>query len=293
MLKAAEQLYLRESHSQITDMVPQPLVEIKIKKIEKDPRNTLIIACPEPSLASVVAIEYIIETLKMEEIGAVRIRNLPPVVAAINGAAKLPYRLFYRKDLALVTIRQHVPIPPEVYYEFINRVLDWAEENNIRRVICLTAIPAVTEKESETVYFVTEEYHVDEFKSLGFEPIKDAIITGAEAIFLDLVLSRSIVGALVMAESKVLTAIKRLIESGRISSHRDVMYILNQTVGQLGPDITAAVKLVKAISKIINYEIPVEKLAEHANKYASLIEKNLEMYLKPPKETVPTMPLVY
>ena len=275
------------------NMSPVPQIEIKIKKIEKDPRNTLIIACPEPSLASVVAIEYIIETLKMEEIGAVRIKNLPPVVAAVNGAAKLPYRLFYRRDLGLVTIRQHVPIPPEVYYEFINRLLDWAEENNIRRVICLTAIPAIAEKESDVVYFVTEEYYVDEFKSLGLEPIKDAIITGAEAIFLDAVLSRSIVGAVIMAESKVLTAIKRLIESGKVTSHRDVMYILNQTVGQLGPDITAAVKLIRAISKIISYEIPVDKLAEHASRYASLVEKNLEMYLRPPRETTPTLPLVY
>ncbi len=273
-------------------MAPQPLIEIKIKKIEKDPRNTLVIACPEPSLASVVAIEYIIDILKMEEIGAVRIRGLPPVVAAINGEAKLPYRLFYRKDLGLVTIRQHVPIPPEVYYEFINRILDWAEENNIRRVICLTAIPALSEKESDIVYFVTEEYHVDEFKSLGFEPIRDAIITGAEAIFLDAVLSRSIAGALIMAESKVLTAIKKLIESGRVASHRDVMLILNQTVGQLGPDVTAALKLVKAISKIINYDIPVDRLAEHATRYSSLIEKNLEMYLKPPRETT-HIPLVY
>ncbi len=269
-----------------------PSIEIKIKRIEKDPRNTLIIACPEPSLASVVTIEYIIDTLKMEEIGAIRFRNVPPVITAVDGAAKLPYRLFYRKDLGLITIRQHVPVPIELYGEFINKILDWAEENNIRRVICLTSIPAVGEKESDTVYFVTEEYYVDEFRSLGFQPIKDAIITGAEAVFLDSVLSRSIVGALIMAESKVLTAIKKLVESGKVTSHRDVMYILGQTVGQLGPDITAAIKLIKAVSKLINYDIPLDGLTEHANRYAFLVEKNLEMYLKPPKET-PTTPLVY
>ena len=93
-----------------------------------------------------------------------------------------------------------------------------------------------------------------------------------------------------MAESKILTAIKRLIESGKITTHRDIMYILNQTVGQLGPDITAALKLVKAISKLINAEIPIDKLAEHAGKYSTLLEKNLEAYIKPPREEVP---LVY
>ncbi|NPA23704.1 MAG: proteasome assembly chaperone family protein [Crenarchaeota archaeon] len=267
-------------------------IEVKIRKIEKDPRNTLVIACPEPSLASVVTVEYIIDKLKMEEIGAIKITGVPPIITAVDGAAKLPYRLFYRRDLGLITIRQHVPIPMELYGQFIERILDWAEENNIRRVIAITSIPAVSETETEDVYFVTEEYYVDEFKSLGFQPIKDAIIAGAEAMFLDSVLSRSIVGALIMAESKVLTAIKKLVESGKVTSHRDVMYILGQTVGQLGPDVTAAIKLIRAISKLVNYEIPLDNLEEHARKYSSLIEKNLELWLRPQKETT-TSPLVY
>ncbi len=266
-------------------------VEVKIRKIEKDPRNTLIIACPEPSLASVVTVEYIIDKLKMEEIGAIKITGVPPIITAVDGAAKLPYRLFYRKDLGLITIRQHVPIPMELYGIFIEKILDWAEENNIRRVIAITSVPAVSEVESENVYFVTEEYYVDEFKSLGFLPIKDAIIAGAEAIFLDSVLSRSIVGALIMAESKVLTAIKRLVETGKIASHKDVVYILGQTVGQLGPDITAALKLIKAISKLINYDIPLDGLEEHAKRYSFLVEKNLELWLKPHKEGA--TPLIY
>lgn len=269
----------------------RPSLEVKIKSIPRDPRNTLIIACPEPSLASVVAIEYIIDALKMEEIGAIRFRNVTPVITAIDGVAKLPYRLFYKKEYALITIRQHIPIPMELYTDFINKILDWAEENGINRIICLTAIPAVGEKEIDNVYFVTEESYVEEFKVLGFLPVKDAIIAGAEAIFLDAVISRNIIGALIMAESKVLTAIRRLIEGGKVATHKDLMYILNQTVGQLGPDVIAALKLVKAVSKIINVEIPTDNLAEHANKYSFLIEKNLEAYLKPAKEAA--IPLVY
>ncbi len=266
-------------------------LEVKLRSIPRDPRNTLIVACPEPSLASVVAIEYVIDALKMEELGSIRIRELAPMITVINGVAKLPYRLFYKREYALVTIRQHIPIPPDVYRDFISRILEWAEENGINRVICLTAIPAIGEKESEDVFFVTEEDHVEEFKALGFIPVKEATIAGAEAVFLDAVLSKNIVGALILAESKVLTAIRRLLESGKIATHKDILYILNQTVGQFGPDVTAAIKLVKAISKLINAEIPLDNLKEHASKYSFLIEKNLEAYLKPAKEE--HIPIIY
>jgi uncharacterized protein len=265
----------------------QVTFDVKIKTIPRDPRNTLVMACPEPSLASIVSIEYLVEVLKMEEIGSIKPRNLVPVITVINGAAKLPYLLFYDKDHALVVIRQHVPITPGTYRQFVNKVLDWAEDNGINRIVCLTSTSLLGEKELDTVYFVSEETHVDEYKSLGFEPLKEATITGIEAVFLDAVLSRNINGVLLLAESKVLTTINRLLMSGKIANHKDLLAILNQTVGQYGPDVTAALKLVKAIGKLINAEIPIDQLAEHANKYAFLIDKNLEEYMKPQKEEMP------
>ncbi|WP_439959494.1 proteasome assembly chaperone family protein [Vulcanisaeta thermophila] len=263
--------------------------EVKIKSVPRDVRNTLILACPEPSLASVITIEYLVETLKMEELGYLKLKSEIPVVTVINGAAKLPYRLFYSKDHAAVVVRQHVPIPPTMYRIFINRILDWAEENNINRVVCLTATPVLSDKELDNVYFVSEEGFVNDYASLGFVPLKEATITGVEAVFLDAVLSRNINGVLIMAESKVLTAINRLVESGKLTSHRDVLAILNQTVGQLGPDVTAALKLVRAVSKIIGVDIPTDNLAEHAKKYAFLLEKNLEEFMKPSKTEVPVI----
>lgn len=244
-------------------------------------------ACPEPSLASVVTIEYLVEALKMEEIGSIKPRNVVPVITVVNGAAKLPYLLFYSKEYYLIAIRQHVPIPPGAYRQFVNKILDWAEESGINRIVCLTATSTLGEKELETVYFVSEEGHVDEYKNLGFEPLGEATITGMEAIYLDAVLSRNINGVLLLAESKLLSTISKLMLGGKITNHRDLLAILNQTVGQYGPDVTAALKLVKAVGKLINAEIPVDKLAEHANKYAFLIEKNLEEYMKPTKEEVP------
>ena len=86
-------------------MSSQVTFDVKIKTIPRDPRNTLVMACPEPSLASIVSIEHLVEALKMEEIGSIKPRNLVPVITVINGAAKLPYLLFYDKDHALVVIR--------------------------------------------------------------------------------------------------------------------------------------------------------------------------------------------
>ncbi len=256
-------------------------LEVKISGLPRDKRNILVMACPEPSLAGVVAVEYLIDALKMEEIGAIRITEMPPVIAVVNGAAKLPYRIFYSREAGIVAIRQHVPIPPQIYAEFIRKVLDWAEENKVKLVVCLSAMPAAGDRESENVYFVTEEGLVEKFKQYGFEPIKEATVAGLEGAYLDAVLGRGIDGALLIAESKLLTAIKRLVDSGKISTHRDVMLILNDLVGRVGPDVGAALKLINAVARLAETQIDTAKLQEHASKYAFLIEKNLEALFKP------------
>jgi len=250
-------------------------LEVKISGLPRDKRNILVLSCPEPSLAGVVAVEYLIDALNMEEIGAIRITEMPPIIAVVNGAAKLPHRIFYSRQTGVVAVRQHVPIPPQIYSEFIHKVLDWAEENKVKLVACLSAMPAVGDKESDKVYFVTEEELVEKFKQYGFEPIKEATVAGLEGAYLDAVLDRNIDGVLLIAESKLLTAIKRLVDSGKVASHRDVMLILNDLVGR-----------VDAVAKLAETQIDTSKLQEHASKYAFLVEKNIEALFKPPTEAI-------
>jgi len=95
-------------------------LEVKISGLPRDRKNILVLSCPEPSLAGVVAVEYLIDALSMEEIGAIKITEMPPVIAVVNGAAKLPHRIFYSRQTGIVAIRQHVPIPPQIYAEFIH-----------------------------------------------------------------------------------------------------------------------------------------------------------------------------
>jgi len=263
---------------------------VKVGDIRAD---LLVLACPEPSLAGVAAVEYLIDQLQMEEIGAIKIAEMPPVIAVVNGAAKLPHRIFYSRQAGIVAIRQHVPIPPQLYAEFIHRVLDWAEENKVRLVACLSAMPALGEKESDAVYFVTEEGLVEKFKEYGFVPIREATVTGLEGAYLDAVLGRSIDGVLLIAESKLLTAVKRLVDSGKVATHRDVIAILNDLVGRTGPDVGAALKLVNAVAKLAETQIDTSKLQEHASKYAFLVEKNIEALFKPAETAATTaIPLV-
>jgi uncharacterized protein len=256
-------------------------LEVKIRSVPKDPRNLILLACPEPSLASVVATEYLIDSLKMNEIGAIRIRGVEPAVTVIDGVAKLPYRLFYSQETGLIVVRQHIPIPIPIYREFIDKVISWAEENGVSRAVCLSTMPSLGPSESDNVYFVTDELTVNSLTSLGFTPLKETIVVGVEAEFIDAVLSRGTMsGVLLLAESKLLTSINNLVKSGRLSSYRDVTYILNQTIGKFGPDVSAAIKLIKAVSKLINVDIKTDKLEEHASKYSFLVEKSIEEWAR-------------
>ncbi|MFP3238176.1 MAG: PAC2 family protein [Caldivirga sp.] len=256
-------------------------LEVKIRSVPKDPRNLILLACPEPSLASVVATEYLIDSLKMNEIGAIRIRGIEPAVTVIDGVAKLPYRLFYSQETGLIVVRQHIPIPIPIYREFIDKVISWAEENGVSRAVCLSTMPSLGPSESDNVYFVTDELTANSLTGLGFTPLKETIVVGVEAEFIDAVLSRGTMsGVLLLAESKLLTSINNLVRSGKLSSYRDVTYILNQTIGKFGPDVSAAIKLIKAVSKLINVDIKTDKLEEHASKYSFLVEKSIEEWAR-------------
>jgi uncharacterized protein len=86
-------------------------LEVKISGLPRDRKNILVLSCPEPSLAGVVAVEYLIDALSMEEIGAIRITEMPPVIAVVNGAAKLPHRIFYSRQPASWQLGNTSPSP--------------------------------------------------------------------------------------------------------------------------------------------------------------------------------------
>ena len=268
-------------------------MEVKIPSLPRDRRNILVLSCPEPSLAGVIAVEYLIDALTMEEIGYIRITDVPPVIAVVNGVAKLPYRIFYSRDRGIVAIRQHVPIPPHVYAMFIERLLSWVSENRVDMVLCLSAIPMMGDKPSDTAYFVSDEDTKPVLESAGLVPLPEATVTGLEAVFLDSLLSKRVKGALILAESRTLTVIKKLVETGHVTSHRDLVALLNEFVGRTGPDAEAALKHIHAISKIVGSEIPTDKLSEHAKRYTFLVEKNLEALMKPGDQRGREVPLVF
>ncbi|MEM3326737.1 MAG: PAC2 family protein, partial [Thermoproteus sp.] len=60
--------------------------------------------------------------------------------------------------------------------------------------------------------------------------------------------------------------------------------ILNDLVGRVGPDVAAALKLIDAVGKITGVQIDTSKLQEHAQKYAFLVEKNIEALMQPPQQ---------
>ncbi len=266
-------------------------IEVKISPIPRDRNNVLVLSCPEPSLSGIVAVEYLIDTLRMEELGAIKVEALPPVIAVVEGVAKLPYRLFYSPDTGIIALRQHIPVPPQIYAQFIGKLLEWAEGNNIEMVVCLSAMPNVGEKESDDVYFVTEEQMAERLRGHGLIPIKEGVVSGIEGAFLDAVLSRRIKGVLLLAESKLLGSVKRLVETGRVGTHRDVMALLHDLVGKVGPDAVAALKLIRALSRLVGRELPTQNLEEHASKYSFLVEKNVEMLLsalqQPQRQEIP------
>ncbi len=122
----------------------------------------LVVGFPTPGLVGSIAAGYLVESLRMEEIGFIAGDNLPPTVTMADGVASSPFRLYSsgvvcgpdRKCSQLLVAL--ADIQPEIL--IMNRlsrtILDWAESRDVALVMIIEGTPVDGTKEAHTPHVV-------------------------------------------------------------------------------------------------------------------------------------------
>ena len=116
-----------------------PLDDIKVtSRALEGAGNTVLICFPGSGLGGSIALQYLVEQMEFEQIGAITSKYFPPVARMTKGVINAPVRL-YEKD-GLVAVISDVPIHPAISYEGANGIMDWLTQFDIRESVTSAGI---------------------------------------------------------------------------------------------------------------------------------------------------------
>lgn len=198
-------------------------------------------------LAGPISVGYIIEKLKMEEIGYMRSKYLPPSTVFIQGRLRHPFRFYSNKEGTICAIICEITLRMEGLYTLVAAILDWAEQKGSREIVILDGV--ASDGHDEKAYCAAEEDLCRIMQDKGINMIPQGFITGIPGGILNECILRDIQGVsfLVKADDKQ-------------------------------PDPLAAATLVDAVNRAYDTKIDVTDLRKQKEKLGADFKELSEKY---------------
>jgi uncharacterized protein len=240
---------------------------IEYKKIDLS-NSMLVVAFPTVGLISSIAGHYIIDSLKLEEIGAIISKEFMPATVIHNSKPSPPVRIYAgeRKcgpdgtcEQLAVIISEFMP-PLNFIKPLADGILEWAKEKGCKTVVAFEGTHALGDKKKNfKVYGVGSNNSMKNFlKSYKIEETKEGMITGVTGV---------------------------LLYEG-VLMQRDVICMLSEAHSSY-PDSRAAGNLLKKLD-IMLPEIKIDPKPLY--KEAEKIEEQIKNFMEQSKPTAPSLP---
>ena len=230
------------------------MIEIKMQKKNLD-GYTFIEGFPGAGLVGPMAINYLIEKLKMENIGYLESDKFPPLISIHDDVPMHPVRVYISEKLKLVTIFAEFAIPIEMTFELSNTVYsDIIKKGGINRVVSISGIPTQQEEVPKDVFGVASSKKLvkDVIEKNGLKPIGDGMATGVNALILGMAMNDSL---------------------------DDINILVPINPALIDPEY--AVLAIKSMNSILGVDIDTTEL----DKEAKLVESKVKDLMKKTKET--------
>lgn len=199
-------------------------------------------------LVGPLAVNQIINEMKMSEVGYMRSRYLPPSTVFLRGRLRHPFRFYANGDGTLAAIICELTLRMEGIYTIVSEVLDWAQSKGSNEIIILDGV--ASEEHDGKAYCAAEEDLCRVMADKDINMIPQGFITGMPGGILNECLLRAIKGITLLA---------------------------NASKDQ--PDPMAAITLVKAINRLYETDIDTDELKkadEKIDEFRELSQKYTE-----------------
>ena len=231
----------------------------EVKKIQL--RNPIIFAgFVGAGLAGSLAVGYMIDKLKMQEIGFMRSKYLPPSTVFIQGTLRHPFRFYANEEGTICAIICEITLMMEGLYAISSEILEWAEEKGSNEIVILDGV-ASKETHDNKAFCAAEEDLCRVMADKDISMIPQGFITGIPGGILNECLIRKIRGVTLLVKA-------------------------NPNM----PDPLAAATLVEAVNRAYDTNIDTSDLRnqkeqlgqdfkELSDKYAQARKTNSDMYM--------------
>ena len=164
--------------------------DIEINFVEKKPVDlngyTLVEGFPGMGLVGTIATKFLSEKLQLQEVGFVDSSIFVPIVRVHEGLPVHPTRIYTDKKNKLVLLVSE-QIVPQVFTDRLGKAIaDWIQRKKIKRVISLSGIRAMPEKDgTEKIYGIASDNDSKKIlKDYDIEIIKEGITSGVTALMM-------------------------------------------------------------------------------------------------------------
>ncbi len=207
----------------------------------------LIVAFPSAGLVGAFATSYLTAQLEMKDIGELEFTKVSPSYVIKNGEIYGPVRI-YNKD-NIYAILSHIPLSPISTYDLIIKSIEFAKNNNIKKIIIPRGLEMDENDKSDPISYglVANKNSKSLLDEYNLPSIPDVTVFGADA---------SVISAL--KNSEVLSV------------------VLYTTCRRMLPDDDAIIRSIKTLAGIIKVKVETEKFEERLEKISKENEKLIE-----------------
>ena len=207
----------------------------------------LIVAFPSAGLVGAFATSYLTAQLEMKDIGELEFTKVSPSYVIKNGEIYGPVRI-YNKD-NIYAILSHIPLSPISTYDLIIKSIEFAKNNNIKKIIIPRGLEMDENDKSDPISYglVANKNSKSLLDEYNLPSIPDVTVFGADA---------SVISAL--KNSEVLSV------------------VLYTTCRRMLPDDDAIIRSIKTLADIIKVKVETEKFEERLEKISKENEKLIE-----------------
>ncbi len=234
---------------------PTPTAPIHTEVHETEKINLLeplmITAFSGPGLVGSIALNHVIEELKLAEVAFIHSHHIPPATVFIDGILHHPFRIYGGLAGRLVAATCELPVHDHGMYPLASTLLEWAQSKSVREIIVLDGIPSETLPEKRDVVFASESEESKKLQQKGLAPIHRGIIGGMAGAILNECLVRDMVGIALFTPAPTFI-----------------------------PDPGGAEALIKALNELYGLNVDTKKLVAEETELKKKLQELSEAYRK-------------
>jgi uncharacterized protein len=200
-------------------------------------------------LVGPLAISHIIDELKMNEVGLMRSKYLPPSTVFMKGRLRHPFRFYANKEGTICTIICEITLRMEGLYSLVSAILDWADKKGTKEIVILDGI--ASEVHDDKAYCAAGEDLIRTMADKDINIISQGFITGIPGGILNECIVRKIQGISLLAKAN-----------------------------KAAPDPAAASTLIEALNRFYDMKIDTSELKKEKERINSEFSELSQKYVE-------------